>query len=138
MLMTRITLPVLVVAMLTLGACRNRVMAPHAGEADPILLENYPRIVAQEGLGEYLAFAAPTVRPSGETPMRVTVPVRLRSDRESRVQYRFEFFEADGQPMQDAPQWRYMVLSSRAQHFMQGAALDTRAADWRLIVRPAR
>ena len=137
---TRCVSAVLAVLMVVgVSGCRqDKIMAPGAGRADPIMLENYPRIVALEKLSEYLVFSAPNVRSSPQQPMSVSVPVRLQSDKEVNIQYRFEFFAPDGRPMQQADQWRFMHLSSRDQHFLQGSALDTQAADWRLVVRPAR
>src|SRR5690606_3197808 len=73
-------------------ACRqDRIMAPDAGRADPTMLENYPQIVVLDDLGDYVVFAAPNVR-AGDQPMSVSVPIRLQSDREVNLQYRFEFF----------------------------------------------
>jgi hypothetical protein len=36
------------------------------------------------------------------------------------------------------PDWQYMSLGPRTLLYMQGNALDTRAVDWRLQIRPAR
>lgn len=125
-------------AALGIGGCQGRVMAPGAGRADPILRDNYPAIVAEQDLDKFLFFSEPLVVVGPDQPMRVTVPVRLRSDTEVSAQYRFEFFDVQRRPLRPEPQWRFIRLPARTQVFMEGAALDTAAVDWRLIVRPAR
>lgn len=120
------------------SACESPSKPPRAGRSDPLMTENYPRIVAEQGLDKYLYFSAPTTIRTAGQPLSVSVPVRLGRDDEFNVQYRFEFFDAAGQPLQTEPQWKYERLPARTQVFLEGAALDNTAQSWRLIVRPAR
>ncbi len=122
---------------LLLVGCQGS-MPPDAGQPDPLSADAYPQITALEGLGKYLAFAPPSVKAGGGRPMSVSVPVRARTDKELNTQYRFEFFDQDGRPIEPVMGWRYLRLPARVQHFMQGAVLDDTAVDWRLQVRPAR
>ncbi|NBC10999.1 MAG: DUF1425 domain-containing protein, partial [Planctomycetes bacterium] len=79
----------------------------------------------------------PAVTPSlDDAPMAVTVPLRLMSDKSREVQYRFTFFDAAGRPLSPEMDWRWKVMPARALIHLQGAALDDRAVDWRLEVRP--
>jgi uncharacterized protein YcfL len=112
---------------------------PHAGQADSVLRENYPRIsVENSDLADHLVFSPANVQSGPEQPLSVVVPVRLESFSEASVQYRFEFYTRDGRPMRNPMVWRYIKLAPRTQFSLEGAALDTNATDWRLIVRPAR
>lgn len=137
--MTRYTLAAaLLFAMLPLAAC-DTTKAPGEGRADPILRENYPRIVALQDLDRYLAFSPADVQDAGGTkPLSISVPVRVKSDEDFHVQYRYEFFDKSGRPIRPEMEWRYLKMPARAQVFMEGAALDTHATDWRLVVRPSR
>jgi hypothetical protein len=54
------------------------------------------------------------------------------------IQYRFEFFDELGRPLQPQMQWRYAQLPARNQRFFEGSALDTAAVDWRFEARRAR
>ncbi len=126
-------------AMVVLVGCNRPIpRKPGAVHGDPVAIENYPNVVAEGGLDDWLVISRATVRARDDQPMSVSVPVRNGSDRQINVQYRFEFFEADGRPLDTTARWRYMLMPSATQVFLEGAALDTSAVDWRLIIRPAR
>ena len=140
----RMTIPaalvtVMVVAtMLTQTGC-DTVRAPGAAGPDPISDAAYPQVVALEGLGRYLSSSEPALEGGdGEKPMHVAVPVRLRSDREIAVQYRFTFFDENRVPLQPRQGWRYKEMMPRAQEPFEGTATSMEARDWRLEIRPAR
>lgn len=120
-----------------LAGC-DTTKAPGEAQADPLLRAMYPKVAALEGLEDYLVFSEPSVELGSGRPLSVSVPIRARTDEQLNIQYRFEFFDRDGRPVQPAMDWRYLLLPGRAQRFLQGAALDTSAVDWRLEVRPAR
>ena len=115
---------------------------PHAVKPDNVSEAQYPQIATEGNLGNHLSYARPIVRPSGQapggTPMHVTVPIRLRDDKPVNAQYRFTFLAADGGPIGQPMDWRFMVLPPRLQVFMEGSALDSQAVDWRLEIRPAK
>ncbi len=121
---------------LPLGAC-DAVKAPGAAKPDPLPSAAYPQIVAAEGLSDYIVYDTPKV--STTKPMEVTVPVRgLTDNQEVNLQYRFSFFDQNGVPLNENPDWRFIKLPSRNQRFLNGFAREQSAVDWRLEIRPAR
>ena len=127
----------MMIGVLTAGCDKNK--EPFAGHNDPMLQQNYPRVsVEGKDLSKYLAFSAPNAQAGPDQPLSVVVPVRLLSNDEIRVQYRFEFLSKDGRMLRPEMTWKYLALPPRTQVMMEGAALDTNAADWRLVVRPSR
>jgi uncharacterized protein YcfL len=125
-----------------LTGCSAIDKPPHAVKADNVSEAQYPQIATEGNLGNHLSYAKPIVRPPGQapgqTPMRVTVPIRLRDNKAVNAQYRFTFLGADGGPVGQAMDWRFMVLPPRLQVFMEGSAMDMQAVDWRLEIRPAK
>ncbi len=120
------------------GGCRTSTLPP-AAQRDPLPSENYPRVVILDGLQRWVVVDAPVVTKSERDPLRVTVPVRaVTQNEELNVQYRFAFFDADGRPLEPEPSWRYERLPSKAQRHIEANALDQRAVDWRVDIRPAR
>ncbi|MFN0206794.1 MAG: DUF1425 domain-containing protein [Planctomycetota bacterium] len=125
-------------AALFLTSC-DTVKAPHGGGPDTIGPGTYPQIVVLDKLWDYLGFDRPVVTPATDsTPMRVTAPVRLISDANIHIQYQFSFFDAQGRPAGQPGGWRFLTIEARTQRHLEGAALSTQAADWRLEVRSAR
>lgn len=121
-----------------LAGCANATKAPHAVKPDPIAPVQYPQIATEGNLGNFMSYAKPIVRAEGGSPMKVTVPLRLRDDKPVNAQYRFTFMDANGAPLDPPMDWRFMVLPPRLQVFMEGTAMSSRAVDWRLEVRPAK
>ena len=114
-------------------------MAPFPGYPDLLPADAYPQITVSSGLAEFLGFGRPIVTgPQEGKPMMVTVPVRLLDDLAVDAQYKFEFLDRTGRPIQPEMTFRHIRMPARVQVFMEGAALDTNAHDWRLIVRSAR
>lgn len=115
----------------------DTVRAPGSAFADPLPAGAYPQIEAADGLEGFIVYGEPKV--GRDRIMSVTVPIRAATDHEdTRVQYRFMFFDKAGVPIGDEPSWRYTKLASRRQEFLSGNAIDAGAADWRLQIRPAR
>lgn len=136
--MTQVWKVVVGVAGLAVGGCRTSTLPP-AAQGDVVASANYPRVVVLDGLQPFVAIAEPRVTKSPEDPLRVTVPVRAVTEHEElNVQYRFEFLDELGRPIEPSMSWRYERLPSKAQRFFEGNALDQRATDWRLEIRPAR
>ena len=137
--MKRLTpLAVLFTAAFALTACNTISKPPHAVKPDTVSEARYPQIATEGNLGNHLSYAKPIVRMDGQTPMRVTVPIRLRDDKPVNAQYRFTFLAADGAPVGPPMDWRFMVLPPRLQVFMEGSAASPQAVDWRLEIRPAK
>ncbi len=126
-------------AALLAGCQTDPVMAPDAGMGDLLPIEDYPQIVVTSGLAPYLAFSRPNVQLGPDKPMSVIVPVRVLSeDQAVNTQYRFRFFDERGRVLQPEMGFRYKRLPARVQEFLEGAAYDTSAVDFRLEVRTAR
>lgn len=132
----RLALVALVFVAVSCGG--DRVKGPPGALRDPLRANAYPRIAVLEGLQRWLYFSDPIVTPStADKPMRVTVPMRLVYDAPREIQFRFEYFGADSRPLRSGG-WRFRHLEPRTQIYLDGNALETQAADWRLEVRPAR
>jgi uncharacterized protein YcfL len=128
---------IVLLAVLLLVSC-DTAKAPPAGRVDQLPPGQYPRNVVLEDFQKELVFGPAVVDPTTEDrPMRVTQPVRNVSGRVLNIQYQFQFFDAQGRPLKTNQGWKFLNLSERDEHFLEGAALDTDAADWRLVVRPA-
>jgi len=67
----------------------------------------------------------------------VSVPVRSLADNQAAIQYEFTWFDQDGRELRRGG-WRFTVLEPRLQKQLQGNALDSRSAGWRLEIRSAR
>ncbi|NJL30228.1 MAG: hypothetical protein HC898_00595 [Phycisphaerales bacterium] len=114
---------------------RHRLLS----KTDPLLIGDYPNVVVLEGLRDKLVVAQPVItRSVNGRPLAVAVPVRRTSwTGDIPIQYRFEFYDADMRPLEPMPDWQVMTMS-QAQVLLRGNALDDTAANWRLVLRPAR
>lgn len=129
----------MLIAAAPLSGCKSSDKPPPGAMADPTLIENYPTVVALDGLQPYIGVAAPVEDRTPGQPLSIQVPVRaLTNGAELNVQYRFYWLNEQQVPVQEEGEWRYMRMPARAQVFMSGNALDTRATRWRLEIRPAR
>lgn len=121
-----------------LVGCQSAQRGPGAAGADPVPLSQYPRIAVIEDMHKHIVASQPIISADVDRPMRVSVPIRWTKDSDKAIDYRFEFFDVNGRMLQPDPGWRYTQLPPRAQVQLDGSATDTTAADWRLIIRPAR
>jgi hypothetical protein len=132
-----------VLILLAAPGCRvDPVKGPAAGKLDLLPIADYQQIVVQSKLHDALRFAPPIVEPATQVkPMRVTVPVRSVDDRWGlNIQYRFEYLDEAKRPLatSNKERWVFKHLAPRVQAFLDSSAMDTTAADWRLIVRSGR
>ncbi len=126
-----------IVATLATGGC-DTVKAPAAVRPDPLPARAYPKQVAIHGLAQGLASGKPTVTgPTEGEPLRVSVPLRSTADKPLNVQYQFRFFDKNGRPTHQSG-WRFLNIPPRVKRVVEANAMDTKAVDWRLEVRPAR
>jgi len=123
-----------------LGAgCQTTDTSPPGAYADPVSRANYPRVVMLDDLVPWVVVSEPIVTKSVDVPLRVSVPLRaVTKSEELNVQYQFTFFDEVGRPIEPTPSWTYLRLPSKAQRIIEANALDQRAVDWRVEVRPAR
>ena len=127
--------------LLAAGACsNNKTLPPGGAQLDPLPGDQYPKVEAAEGLSKYLVVSGAEVTPASATsPMKVVVAIRSQTEyQEIEAQYRFFFFDEKNRPLDTQPDWRRVRLPSRSQVFLEGGAMETNAADWRLQIRPAR
>jgi hypothetical protein len=116
----------------------DTVKAPYRPVPDQIG-KNYPNVTVSGELAGFVEAGAPIVEKSDV--LKVTVPVRLRSDPgfSSNTQYRFLFFTASGAPARGGDMnWRFINLPPRDQRFLVGNSLDSDATDWRCEIRLAQ
>lgn len=122
-----------------LAAGCDTVKAPASLSGDELPIGSYPRVSVLDGLEKAIVGSPAAITPSSaQTPMRVTVPVRSVVDQGLNIQYQFEFFDAQGRPLQNQTGQKFVHLQPRLQVFLEANALDTHAADWRLTIRAAR
>lgn len=125
--------------MMAAGACATKdpVMAP--GQPGVDQLGEYPQIVTMDGLGQWLVAEPAIVDHPTAGLLQVTQPIRSITEYQHlRVQYRFIYLDRMGRPLRSQEEWRYIVIPSRAQVFLDGTSLSTEAEDWRLEIRSAR
>lgn len=139
-LISRTSFVVLAMAMLlTITGCNDPVKAPTAGSHDLLHPDDYPEISVQYELRKVLRFERPMVTPSdGERPMQVVVGIRNIEKYGIKIQYQFEFFDANGKPLTPDSSWRYERLPVRLQKYLTSNAMTVNATSFRLSVRSAR
>lgn len=127
-------------ALLTGGCKTDPIKAPGAGRADLLRFEDYPQIAATQNLHAWLVFSPASITPeTSRSPMEVSVPFRSKYDKSAlELQYRFIFLDAQGRPLKNNPGFAFLHVEPRLQYFLEGNALDTGVADWRLEIRAAR
>lgn len=130
----------LLLSMAMVVGCSDPIKAPPAGQRDLLPADQYPHIVAIEGLARELRFGQPIVDPPTEQrPLRVIVHTRSTTARTGiNIQYRFEWVDEAGRPVEPDTGWQFVHLEPRVLTPLPGSALNRKAVDWRLVVRPAR
>jgi hypothetical protein len=129
----------LVLLNLVLMAGCDDVHPPRAIPADKVPPGAYPRNVAVEPFLENELVVGPSIVTDGtaDRPMMVKQPMRNVREWPLEIQYQFVFLDKTGSPLPGSG-WRNLTLESRIERFLEGAALDTNAVDWRLNVRAAK
>lgn len=70
--------------------------------------------------------------------LKVQVTVRNMSKRDTRVQYRFIWKDRNGMTLKNADMpWRTLTLYGREETVIEGVCPVSKAADFRLVVRPS-
>lgn len=124
----------LTVGVATLTACQPKEVPPPAVAADAVTM--YPRVTATGGLNAVLRVREGGVSRTADPVLSLSIPVRNTAERTMFVQYRYFFFDADGQPLDANPSWTRARLAPGAEVYMQGAAVSQDATDFRLEIRP--
>ncbi|MBI1373836.1 MAG: DUF1425 domain-containing protein [Phycisphaera sp.] len=102
-------------------------------------VQAYPRIsLSQKSLEKALGFQQPTVTRTNNDLMRVSVPIRARSNNELFIEYRVLLFDEAGQPITPATGWIPVRLEPRQPQYIQFTASSPRAKDYNMQVRWSR
>lgn len=136
---SKLMMPALIATILA-GCASDPQKAPFTPQGDPLAKANYPRVVVEKPLADWLVVSEPVVK-SDSGPLSVTVPIRMTSshpDEFARAQYRFIFLDSSGVPLRSQADWTYQRFEPRNQVFLKGNALDAAATDWRCEIRSAR
>lgn len=123
------------------GCNQNPPYRPPPGSLEePMPQSQYPNINVHEPLTPWIMVSDPIVTRDDLGTMRVEVPIRSisRSNEDMNVQYRFQFLDEQGRLLQPEPEWQYIRMESAIQVFVRANAMDNRARDWRLEIKPAR
>lgn len=130
------------VSLLALGGCRTTTNdnVPPGARADGVATPAYPAITVERPLQQYVAVDYDAIRVTpwdGSSPMRVTVPLRSTAYEQLAIQYRFLWYDADGNPVNESG-WTFAALEPGLQSFLEGRATTSAAAKYRVEVRSAR
>lgn len=137
--MTRLALVAVTVAVaLPLAACQeDHVRAPFTPAADPLPGEYYPAITLEPALNGVLVVDPNRIMidpASPERPMRVQVPIRSLADRMVKVQYEFQWFDAQGREVGRSG-FKSEQFPARQQVMLTANPMRSDAVGWRLEIR---
>lgn len=120
-----------------LSGCQDTVRAPYTPAVDPLPTAYYPAITLEPALQGALVIdpnRIVTDNPTAETPLRVQVPLRSMADRMIKVQYEFQWFDAQGREV-GRTGMKSEQFPARQQVMLTGNAMRSDATGWRLEVR---
>lgn len=132
-----ITLPLIL-----LGGCNQtpRYQPPPGSLEDPLPVSQYPNINVHRPLTQFILVADPVMTRDSMGTLRIDTPIRAntRPNEDMNIQYKYQFLDELGRVLEPEPAWQYMRLEPTLQYYLSGNAMDSRAADWRLEIKPAR
>ncbi len=113
---------------------------PPGSMEEPLPQNQYPNINVHQPLTPFILVSDPIMSRDSMGTLRIEVPIRAntRPNEDLNVQYRFQFLDEMGRLLQPEPAWQYIRMEAQLQVFVQANAMDSRAADWRLEIKPAR
>src|SRR5690554_5534604 len=106
--MMRTTTLVIAVCLLGLTGCAARQAETPATQDDPLRPlrpGESPQVRVLEQARQFVALSSPTVNRSMGEPIRVSMPVRSMAEETLWLEYRYEFFNQAGEPMQPTMDW---------------------------------
>ena len=118
----------------------DEVKGPYSIGSDKYPAGAYPRNVAVDPQLANALVAGQTRVNGGskDQPMTVQQPMRNTKNFPLEIQYQFIFLDETGRQLPSSGAWKNLPMEPRVERFLEGAALDTNAVDWRLTVRPAK
>lgn len=123
-----------------LGGCQSPSKAPSPGMADPYPAPlNDPQVtVLSPALQPWLGFDAAFIDNTPGKPLQVQVPMRNLAARMYLVDYRFLFYDANGMELEPAMPWTMQALEPKQMVRLNGSAMTTKAASYRLEIKWSR
>ena len=133
------------VALFVTGCEVTQPPAAPTARADTLPPENYPRIMVEPGLNEFVFVVYDGILQEGGTPdggylskpVSVQTPVRSGAREQITIQYRYLWFADNGRLVTEGG-WRFVPLEPGVQTLLSGNALDFESTGWRLEIRSAR
>jgi len=115
-------------------------LSPPTGMGDPYPApENDPRIaILTPDLRPWLGFHTAIVLDDGEHPMHVQIPVRNLAEKTYLIDYRILFYDASGFELSPTMGWRMVDLRPKQTARLDGKAMSTDAASWRVEIKWAK
>lgn len=121
---------------LVIGGCKADT-SPIGAKYDEV--GRYPNItLSQPSLQEALGFQEPIVTRTPENLMRVSVPVRARSDEELHVEYKPVWLDANLQPISPEMSWTPLRLEPRQPATITVQSTSPAAVNYNLQFRWSR
>lgn len=126
----------MIVGLLLIAGCQEHINAPIQMRQDP-----YPEdqiMIAQEDLRAATSGERPILSRDAQSGiLYVTVPIRNTTNKQLFVDYRFTFFDANGQETFKTG-WMNKVLAPNVPDRITGNSTSPRAVDFRMDLRWAR
>lgn len=139
---TLLALPAALAAATLVAACNQtpHYRPPPGSLEDPLPVSHYPNINVYRPLTQFILVADPVMTRDAAGTLRIDTPIRAntRPNEDMNIQYKYQFLDAQGRVLEPEPAWQYMRLEPTIQYYLSGNAMDSRAADWRLDIKPAR
>jgi hypothetical protein len=134
MLRFRTTLLSIAAAAMTMvsAGCVDTVKAPIEGRADPYVPAQV-HVTSME-LRRHTAVGEPKLSRDDAGLLFVTVPVRSTADMKLYVDYRYTFFDRNGQPL-NTSSWMHVTLPANTPDQISFNSTSPRAADFQLDLR---
>lgn len=116
------------------GCASTDVVAGRYDTAD-----HYPNVTLSErSLQDALGFQEPVISQTPSGLMRVTIPLRARSNDELHLEYRFVWLDDEGAPVQPEMNWRPLRLEPRQPQYVSASASSAAAENYNFQVRWGR
>lgn len=110
---------------------------PIAGQPDET--DTYARAsLSDPDLQDAVRMNDATVTRTEQDLLHVVQPVRAAANEELFIEYRFVFFDAEGNVLKPEMGWRYKRLEQRVPDVISATSVSAEADDYRLLVRWAR
>ncbi|QDU34858.1 hypothetical protein KS4_29340 [Poriferisphaera corsica] len=97
--------------------------------------QSYPKIELQGDFPVKVVYGMPSVQSSPYKMMKVSVPIRLTTDKQLAVKYRYIFYDSANSRIEPVSDWRERTLFNN-NTYLSGSTENPTASDWRLEIKP--